>query len=280
MRNKAIVYFIILAALFLSCGSTSGGSNTVGIPNTANMPNNADIPNNARAFFESGNIHAVRGYFDLAIADFTEAIRLNPNFASAFNHRGMTHQERGNLDLAIADFTEAIRIDPNFQFAYYNLGNAHRMRIERDNQVAANLLLPAPRPTQPAQAPRIDTRGQGVIRVTSEFRTYRDETRTRLHYVPAVIGLSSSSGFQVTSPGGIETYTYTVRVRVTGDSNLPFLILENGRETFRGVTPIRVTNFDPGVTYTIVWTGRNGARRERTFVIPTTRPFTREIHID
>lgn len=49
---------------------------------------------------------------DHAIADFTEALRLNPKDALAYNNRGLAYNEKGDHEHAIADLTRAIEIDP------------------------------------------------------------------------------------------------------------------------------------------------------------------------
>lgn len=53
-----------------------------------------------------------KGERDKALADFTDAIRLNPNDSLAYSNRGIIWREKHEVDRAIADFTEAIRIDP------------------------------------------------------------------------------------------------------------------------------------------------------------------------
>ena len=53
-----------------------------------------------------------KGDLDRALADYTEAIRLNPRDALAYNNRGLLWRETGDVDRAIADLTDAIRIDP------------------------------------------------------------------------------------------------------------------------------------------------------------------------
>lgn len=61
--------------------------------------------------------------YDKAIADYTEAIRLNPEFAAAFHNRGETWLNKGEFDKALADLTEAIRLNPNNERSFNNRGN-------------------------------------------------------------------------------------------------------------------------------------------------------------
>jgi len=67
---------------------------------------------------EAGN----NGDYDLAIACYTEAIRLNPKFAHAHCNRGFAYGTRGELDRGIADYTQAILLDPGLAWAYADRG--------------------------------------------------------------------------------------------------------------------------------------------------------------
>jgi tetratricopeptide (TPR) repeat protein len=49
---------------------------------------------------------------DKALADFTEAIRLDPTYADAWNGRAIVWHATGKYEQAVADFTEASRLDP------------------------------------------------------------------------------------------------------------------------------------------------------------------------
>jgi tetratricopeptide (TPR) repeat protein len=90
-------------------------------------------PKYADAYGKRGNVYLVRKDNDRAIADYADAIRLNPKFAVAYNNRGLAYANKNDYDHAIADFTEAIRLDPKFAIAYNGRGiaNAHKKNYDR-----------------------------------------------------------------------------------------------------------------------------------------------------
>ena len=60
----------------------------------------------------------------------THAIELDPNFADAYNHRGVPYRDKGDYDLAIGDFTQAIKLKDDAEF-YYNRGLAHYKKSDQ-----------------------------------------------------------------------------------------------------------------------------------------------------
>ena len=56
-----------------------------------------------------------------ALADFAEAIRLNPKFNLTYNNRGYLYLTRGQYQLALADLQKSIELDPQHPNAYKNL---------------------------------------------------------------------------------------------------------------------------------------------------------------
>ena len=56
--------------------------------------------------FKRGISYAKKGDYDKAIADYTEAIRLDPKDAAAYYNRGTSYAHKGDYDKAIADYTE------------------------------------------------------------------------------------------------------------------------------------------------------------------------------
>ena len=71
------------------------------------------IPSKDAAFYLArGALHSRRGDFDRPIADFDQAIRLEPGKAPAYSHRGNAWASKGDRDRTLADYEAAIHIDP------------------------------------------------------------------------------------------------------------------------------------------------------------------------
>ena len=79
---------------------------------------NESARNRADAYDRRGLAYRGKTDLDRAIADFSEAIRLDPEDAVAYHHRGFTYlriayrRKTGDYERAIADYSEAIRIEP------------------------------------------------------------------------------------------------------------------------------------------------------------------------
>jgi tetratricopeptide (TPR) repeat protein len=105
---------IALAATLLFCAATGGDGGAQG--------------ETAEDFLDQGVRATGRGDLENAIADYTEALRLNPDYALAYNNRGDAYYNQGRYDQAIEDYTAALRIDPNFTLARNNLETAQKAR--------------------------------------------------------------------------------------------------------------------------------------------------------
>jgi tetratricopeptide (TPR) repeat protein len=70
------------------------------------------------------------------MADYTQAIRLDPKWARAHCGRGIAHQRRGALDKAIADYTEAIRLDAACAEAYSGRASVFAAKGDCDRAIA------------------------------------------------------------------------------------------------------------------------------------------------
>ena len=87
------------------------------------------LANQVLATKQSAKAYFYRAYakYDLgdkqgAIADFNQAIAIDPQDAKAYYNRGVTKDDLGDKQGAIADYNEAIAIDPQDAKAYINRG--------------------------------------------------------------------------------------------------------------------------------------------------------------
>ena len=106
MSRAALVFFLLPALMLVlpSCGGLSA----------------------SEKHYEAGVELFDQGRFEDAVAEFDEAIRLDPGHAEAFSSRGLAQGSLGNLSRAVQDYTEAIRLDAQSVVAYNNRGIAFR----------------------------------------------------------------------------------------------------------------------------------------------------------
>jgi len=72
----------------------------------------------ATAYTNRGWAYFQKGQDDLAIADYDQAIRLDPNDAEKFFDRAFAYEDTRQYEFAIADFDEVIRLSPKYQAAW------------------------------------------------------------------------------------------------------------------------------------------------------------------
>jgi len=95
------------------------------------------VQNPAEDLFNSAFKKSEAGDIEGAIADYTEAIRLNPNYAEAHNKLGIIRARNlKNYPAAKADFDRAIEINPNYGDAYYNRARVREFLEDEDGAIA------------------------------------------------------------------------------------------------------------------------------------------------
>jgi tetratricopeptide (TPR) repeat protein len=72
-------------------------------------------------------MYSRKGDSGRAIAEYNEAIRLNPNYAQALGSRGLAYANKGDVGRAMADYNAAIRVDPN---GANNLCNRGKLKLQ------------------------------------------------------------------------------------------------------------------------------------------------------
>jgi len=88
------------------------------------------------AYYNRGNARAGKKEWDLAIADYTEAARLDPSDAAIWNNRGITYAQLQQFDQALSDLSEAIRLNPQHATAFSSRAMVYDMKGERERAIA------------------------------------------------------------------------------------------------------------------------------------------------
>jgi lipoprotein NlpI len=93
-------------------------------------------PKLASAYNNRGNIYQRKGDYDRAIADYNQTISLDPKFTNAYNNRGNIYYYKGDYDRAIADYNQAISLNPKLASAYDNRGSAFNDKSDYERAIA------------------------------------------------------------------------------------------------------------------------------------------------
>ena len=86
----------------------------------------------AELFQTRGVAYRLSGDLDRAIADYGQALKLNPKLVTAFINRGAAYDRKGDYDRAIQDYEQAITLQPSAE-AHFNRGNAFLAKGQYDH---------------------------------------------------------------------------------------------------------------------------------------------------
>jgi tetratricopeptide (TPR) repeat protein len=93
-------------------------------------------PQSSEAYNNRALLRQANHDLDGAIKDYTQALALNPQLASAYDGRANAKSAQGDLDGAIADYTQAVNLDPTMAAAFDSRGNAKILKDDLDGAVA------------------------------------------------------------------------------------------------------------------------------------------------
>lgn len=81
-------------------------------------------PQFAEAYYNRGIAYFNQNNFEAAIGDYDQSVALDATSPESFNNRGVARRFKGDLDGAIADYSAAIHLNPQYAEAYDNRGIA------------------------------------------------------------------------------------------------------------------------------------------------------------
>jgi tetratricopeptide (TPR) repeat protein len=84
-------------------------------------------PNSAGVYYDRANAYIVTGNVILAIDDLTAFIRLRPSFPESYYKRGLLYGELGDKDKAGGDFRKTLELEPSYAPASHALTRLDEM---------------------------------------------------------------------------------------------------------------------------------------------------------
>ena len=94
------------------------------------------------------------------------------NIPVVYNNRGIAYRAKGDLDRAIADYSEAIRLDPDYDTAFFNRGRAYYLKRDYDRAIAdygESLRINPPAPGRPMSTAVVDLPQRDPARADSDY---------------------------------------------------------------------------------------------------------------
>jgi len=93
--------------------------------------------NDSQSYYYRGDLFSTdEDDFNIAIDDFTNAIKINPNFAEAYTKRAAVYDRLIKYDLALSDYSALIRINQDDIEAYKKRGSIYYKKREYDKAIA------------------------------------------------------------------------------------------------------------------------------------------------
>lgn len=90
----------------------------------------------ARIYDKHGMAYSLRGELKLAMADFDQALALDPAYGGGYLLRGLASAALSEYGGAVEDCTRALALDPNNTFAYAHRGLAYRHLKDYERAIA------------------------------------------------------------------------------------------------------------------------------------------------
>jgi tetratricopeptide (TPR) repeat protein len=146
---NTMTYVLAGSLLFASLGTGSAWAHDSDPP----AGQTAQMNPQAKALFDQGRAYSKKKNWDLAIAAYNQAVRIEPKFAEAWNNMGYCYRKGKQFDKALDAYKQAITLKPDFAYpheymarTYLAMGNMDAAKREYeilkrlDGKMAAELL--------------------------------------------------------------------------------------------------------------------------------------------
>lgn len=240
-------------------------------------------PKSADAYYNRGLAYYDDENYPDAIYDYTQSIRLNPQ-ADAYNNRGLAYEYNGNRNQAASDYRMALRLNPGYDLAQQNLD-----RVEGDDDSGNNSTAGSKNKTKPNSNSSNDA--DYYAGLADDYYDKRDFDNALINYTKA-INLAPGEAGSYVRRGFIYHYTgkvteayddYNTAVRLdTALKNEPYIKCMLYSVTAANANTVindctKTINEFPG--FSLAYYKRGVAYRELKNYAPAMNDFTKSIDL-
>jgi tetratricopeptide (TPR) repeat protein len=86
----------------------------------------------AKTLFDQGEAYSKKKSWDLAIAAYQQAVRIEPKFAEAWNNMGYCYRKAKQFDKALDAYKQAITLKPDFSYPHEYMARTYLAMGNKD----------------------------------------------------------------------------------------------------------------------------------------------------
>lgn len=86
----------------------------------------------AKSFFDQGQSQAKKKNWNLAVAAFQQAVKVEPKFPEAWNNMGYCYRRLKQYDKALEAYRQALTLKPDFAYAHEYMGRTYLAMGNKD----------------------------------------------------------------------------------------------------------------------------------------------------
>ncbi|OAF01279.1 peptidase C14, caspase catalytic subunit p20 [Bradyrhizobium centrolobii] len=169
-------------------------------------------------FHNRGNAWRGKGDYAMAIADYDMSIKADPKSAFAFKNRGISKEALGDLDGALADINQAIRLDPSLPQPLIDRTAIWRAKGDLDRAIADGseaIRLAKEKPPTNIMTPPNSVLISGYIHRALAYEAKGDYAHARDDYKATLAIVASDAGSKANQA------TAKVRLSLVTDASAP-----------------------------------------------------------
>lgn len=95
-------------------------------------PDASAQPAEAMKFFKQGEAYGKQKKWDLAVAAYQQAVKVNPGFVEAWNAMAHAYRKTSKLDKALEAYKQAVATKPDYAAAHEYLARTHLAMHNKD----------------------------------------------------------------------------------------------------------------------------------------------------